>query len=101
MDDVENYQHFYDLLSGSIEKDSLILNMIIVIVVKINAANDDVYRSNTKVMRFTDPTQRNYHWHSYENKQNMTNTYLLCYSLSTLKLLPIFFYFKFKLVLMT
>lgn len=65
VENVTNYQQFYDLLSANLTKDSFILKMMNGESVKINAYNDDSYRATTKLL-----SRNGCLWHSYENKQD-------------------------------
>lgn len=65
VENIKNYQQFYDLLSINITKDTFIMKMLNGEKVKINSYNDDSYRSITKLL-----LQNNCLWYSYENKQD-------------------------------
>ncbi|CAH1637103.1 unnamed protein product [Spodoptera littoralis] len=65
VENVKNYQEFYDLLSTNVTKDSFVTKMMNGEIVKINSKNDDSYRSITKLL-----LQNNCCWYSYENKQD-------------------------------
>lgn len=65
VENVKNYQQFYDLLSTNLTKDSFITKMTNGEKVKINSHNDDSYRCITKLL-----LQNNCLWYSYENKQD-------------------------------
>lgn len=65
VENIKNYQSFYDFLSTTLGKDSFTAKMMIGDSVKINANNEDSYRAIATLLR-----QQNYLWHSYENKQD-------------------------------
>lgn len=65
VENIKNYQEFYDFLETTVEKDSFIVKMMNGECVKINAKNDDSYRSISKLL-----LQNYFLWHSYENKQD-------------------------------
>lgn len=65
VENIKNYQQFYDLLLTNLTKDSFIMKMMNVEKVKINSFNDDSYRAITKLL-----LQNNCLWYSYENKQD-------------------------------
>lgn len=65
VENVKNYQDFYDHLSKNINRDSFVGKMMNRDSVKINANNEDSYRAITKLL-----LQSNCLWHSYENKQD-------------------------------
>lgn len=64
VDNVKNYQAFFDLVSEIISEDLFSVKMMNGESVKINAVNDDAYRAITQFLN-----QNKYLWHSYENKQ--------------------------------
>ncbi|CAG4948021.1 unnamed protein product [Colias eurytheme] len=64
VENVKNYQQFYDLLSENLMKDSFIMKMMNGEKVKINSNDGDSYRAITKHL-----LQNNCLWYSYENKQ--------------------------------
>lgn len=65
VENIMNYQQFYDLLSASIAKDTFIVKMMNGDTAKINANNEDAYRAITKLLHDNKSL-----WHSYENKQD-------------------------------
>ena len=65
VENVKNYQQFYDFLLSSLEKDSFTIKMLSGDSVKINTNNEDSYRAAATLLR-----QQSYLWHSYENKQD-------------------------------
>lgn len=65
VENIKNYQEFYDLLSTGLATDSFIVKMMNGESVKINANNEDSYRAITKLL-----LQNSCLWHSYENKQD-------------------------------
>lgn len=65
VENVKDYQKFYDLLSTNTIKDSFLVKMMSGESVKINAYNEETYRCITKLL-----LQNNLLWYSYENKQD-------------------------------
>lgn len=65
VENIKNYQQFYDLLLASLNRDSFMVKMMNGDTVKINAKDEDSYRGITKLL-----LQNNCLWHSYENKQD-------------------------------
>lgn len=65
VDGVIDYQNFYDFLSTNQSAVTFKIKILSGDSVKINACNDEAYRSITKSL-----TENNCLWHSYENKQD-------------------------------
>lgn len=65
VENVKDYQKFYDLLLTSLTGDLFIAKMLNGKSVKINANNADTYKTLTKLL-----TENNFLWYSYENKQD-------------------------------
>lgn len=64
VEDIKNYQSFYDSLISKHLEDSFSIKMMSGQSVKINAKDDNSYRAITSHL-----SQNKYCWHSYENKQ--------------------------------
>lgn len=64
IDGIKNYQTFYDSLIESQPAESFTAKMMNGDCVKVNAKSEDSYRV---IARFL--SEKDYHWHSYENKQ--------------------------------
>lgn len=64
IDEVKNYQMFYDSLIETTPAESFTANMLNGDCVKINAKTEDSYRVIARHL-----TEKDHHWHSYEDKQ--------------------------------
>lgn len=64
VENVKDYQKFYDLLTTSLSRDSFLVKMMSGDSVKISTYDEESYRSATKLL-----LQNNCRWYSYENKQ--------------------------------
>lgn len=64
IDRVKNYQTFYDSLTETIPAESFTAKMMNGDCVKVNAKTEDSYRIIARLL-----TEKDHHWHSYENKQ--------------------------------
>lgn len=65
VENIRNYQQFYDLLLTRLSGDSFIVKMMSGETVKINAKDEDSYRAVRNLL-----SENNCLWHSYENKQD-------------------------------
>lgn len=65
VENIKDYQKFYDLLLANLPKDSFNTKMMKGDRVKVNSINEDAYRNMSKVL-----TQNNCLCHTYENKQD-------------------------------
>lgn len=65
VDGIENYQNFHDFLAKHGKDNDFTIKMMSGDSVKVNAANDEVYRALTEALNI-----KKCLWHSYENKQD-------------------------------